>query len=70
MSAVAGSEMLYSSMYLLYLPPAAYQIALQTSNKPLMGICLGFQLLFDSSNEIERTAGLGILSGEVEKFYQ
>jgi imidazole glycerol-phosphate synthase subunit HisH len=32
---------------------------------PLLGICLGMQLLFDSSEELERTAGLRLLRGEV-----
>ena len=38
------------------------------SGKPFVGICLGFQLLFDKSDEIEDTFGLGILSGEVKSF--
>jgi glutamine amidotransferase len=32
---------------------------------PLLGICLGMQLLFESSTEHEGAAGLGILRGEV-----
>jgi glutamine amidotransferase len=32
---------------------------------PVLGICLGMQLLFDRSGELEPTAGLGLLAGEV-----
>jgi imidazole glycerol-phosphate synthase subunit HisH len=32
---------------------------------PLLGICLGMQLLFDSSEELEPTHGLGLLPGTV-----
>jgi glutamine amidotransferase len=35
--------------------------------KPLLGICLGMQLLFDSSDELEPTAGLGLIAGEVTR---
>jgi len=36
--------------------------------KPFLGICLGLQLLFESSQEAEVKRGLGILSGQVVKF--
>ena len=35
---------------------------------PLLGICLGLQLLFETGNEGGRFEGLGILNGEVTKF--
>jgi imidazole glycerol-phosphate synthase subunit HisH len=34
----------------------------------LLGICVGHQLLFDSSNEMGTTRGLGLLRGEVRRF--
>lgn len=36
--------------------------------RPIMGICLGMQLLTDSSTEGEYTKGLGLISGCVERF--
>lgn len=36
--------------------------------KPFLGICLGLQLLFESSQEAKINKGLGILNGEVVKF--
>lgn len=36
--------------------------------KPFLGICLGMQLLFDSSEEAKVKKGLGILKGAVKKF--
>ncbi|WP_114570162.1 imidazole glycerol phosphate synthase subunit HisH [Exiguobacterium flavidum] len=39
----------------------------QAKKKPFLGICLGMQLLFESSAEDGRTEGLGILPGTVEK---
>lgn len=35
---------------------------------PLLGICVGFQLLFSSSEENGGSEGLGIIPGEVKKF--
>ena len=33
---------------------------------PILAICLGFQMLFSSSNEFKNTKGLNILSGKVK----
>jgi imidazole glycerol phosphate synthase glutamine amidotransferase subunit len=38
------------------------------SGRPLLGICLGMQVLFDASEESPGVAGLGILAGIVRKF--
>lgn len=38
------------------------------TGKPFLGICLGYQLLFDSSTEGGQVKGLGILPGTVERF--
>ncbi|MFX3625251.1 MAG: imidazole glycerol phosphate synthase subunit HisH [Ectobacillus sp.] len=35
--------------------------------KPILGVCLGMQLLFEASDEIEYTKGLGLLPGTVRK---
>ena len=41
---------------------------IQTTNKPLLGICLGMQLLFEESDEITPTKGLGIFTGRIKRF--
>ncbi|MFW5997041.1 MAG: imidazole glycerol phosphate synthase subunit HisH [Lentisphaeria bacterium] len=38
------------------------------AGKPFLGICIGYQLLFDRSEENDNTTCLGILSGEVVRF--
>lgn len=35
---------------------------------PLMGICLGMQLLFEESEEVRPTKGFGFLKGKIKKF--
>lgn len=38
------------------------------SGKPIMGVCLGMQLLFDKSSEFGEHNGLGFIKGNVVKF--
>ncbi len=38
------------------------------SGKPLLGICLGMQLLFEESTEHGETKGLALLPGRVDRF--
>lgn len=38
------------------------------AKKPFLGICLGLQFLFDSSEESPGVAGLGIFQGQVKRF--
>ncbi len=39
----------------------------QAEKKPVLGICLGMQLLFDRGEEVRPCAGLGFLPGEVRR---
>ena len=39
-----------------------------SSNKPLLGVCLGLHLLFKKGYEFGEREGLGILDGEIVKF--
>lgn len=43
------------------------QIALQSLKKPVLGICLGMQLLFEAGREIRPCAGLGLIPGVVDR---
>lgn len=38
------------------------------SEKPFFGICVGYQMLFESSEEAPGRPGLGLFEGEVRKF--
>lgn len=41
--------------------------AVAAKGTPFLGICLGLQLLFESSEESPETAGLGVLKGRIRK---
>jgi imidazole glycerol-phosphate synthase subunit HisH len=40
-------------------------INFKNTGKPIIGVCLGMQLLFEESEEIKKTKGLGIIKGKV-----
>lgn len=39
----------------------------QSARKPVLGICLGMQLLFDRGEEVRSSKGLGLIPGRVAK---
>lgn len=43
-------------------------LAAAQAGKPLFGICVGLQLLFDESEEMGQHQGLGILPGKIVRF--
>jgi glutamine amidotransferase len=55
-----------ASLRALGLDRALEQVA--AAGKPLLGICLGMQLLFSVSEEWGETRGLGLLPGRVRRF--
>jgi glutamine amidotransferase len=44
--------------------------ALVKGGTPYLGICIGMQILFDSSEEAKGVAGLGLIPGAVRKFQE
>jgi glutamine amidotransferase len=42
--------------------------AFASSGRPFLGICVGLQMLFDLSEELGDTAGLGLVKGKVVRF--
>src|SRR5438105_2371398 len=38
------------------------------SGRPFLGICVGLQMLFDASEEMGQSPGLGVLPGKVVRF--
>ncbi|MGE6515148.1 imidazole glycerol phosphate synthase subunit HisH [Lysinibacillus sphaericus] len=46
----------------------SYLHKVKAENRPLLGICLGMQLLFDDSDEVSSTKGLGFFKGSIQRF--
>ncbi len=42
--------------------------SLPEKNIPLLGICLGMQLLYEDSSEVKPTTGLRLLTGQIHRF--
>jgi imidazoleglycerol phosphate synthase glutamine amidotransferase subunit HisH len=47
------------------LQPLREELLLQMKEKPFLGICLGMQLLFETSEEAEGARGLGVYPGKI-----
>ncbi len=56
-----ASELLHSNGF------AQKIVELAKQGMPLMGICLGMQLLLDESDEVRTTKGLGLIPGRCER---
>lgn len=42
-------------------------LAIQAERKPILGICLGMQLLFEAGEEVRPCRGLGLIEGSVRR---
>jgi glutamine amidotransferase len=54
------------AMRMLEASGLAEAITREAERKPLLGICLGMQMLFDWGCEFEKTRGLGLIAGRVD----
>jgi len=63
---VGAFEKAMQALHNLKLVDAIVKVANQ--GVPLLGICLGMQMLLDESDEFGVTQGLGLIPGRVEKF--
>lgn len=55
------------AMAMLYETGLVEVIKNQVKIKPLLGICLGMQMLFDESDEFEKTNGLALIEGSISR---
>ena len=55
------------AMRRLYASGLGSIICEQAQKKPLLGICLGMQMLFEESDEVRLCKGLGLLPGRIER---
>lgn len=55
------------AMKMLHSTGLVEEIKNQVKQKPMLGICLGMQMLFEESYEFSKCEGLGLISGKVDK---